>query len=84
MSHIRRLIAGLTLACCIAAPQANWAQQQNPFCTGPNCDRTRELLKNLCDYIVKEKANFSTIYIGGYYMRDPRGRLRDLWRQAVS
>ncbi len=69
MTLVRRLIAGLTLMCCISVPQITLAQQQNPFCTGSNCDQTRELLKNLCDFILKEKANFPTIYIGGYYMR---------------
>lgn len=56
------------MACCMGLPKGASAQQ-NPFCTGQNCEQTRELLKNLCDYIVKEKAHFPAIYIGGYYMR---------------
>jgi hypothetical protein len=46
------------------------AKRRNPFCAGKDCVQTRELLKNLCDYIVKNKAAYPTIYIGGYYMRD--------------
>jgi hypothetical protein len=68
MTFARRLVAALMLVCCMATPHLTWAQQ-DPFCTGSNCEQTRLLLKNLCDYIVKEKANFPTIYIGGYYMR---------------
>jgi hypothetical protein len=48
-----------------AAPR----KTNSPFCSDADCIQTRELLKNLCDYIVKEKATYSTIYIGGYYMR---------------
>jgi len=70
MIRVRRFVAVLTLACCAGMPHATWAaQQQDHFCTGSNCDKTRALLKTICDYIVKEKATYPTIYIGGYYMR---------------
>ena len=61
------ILMALTL---LASPLAS-AQVKNSsaFCSDTHCTQSRELLKNLCDYIVKEKANFPTIYIGGYYMR---------------
>lgn len=43
--------------------------QRNPFCSDAGCKQTRELLKQTCDYIVANKAQVSTIYVGGYYMR---------------
>ncbi len=46
------------------------ARRGDPFCAEKDCVQTRELLKNLCDYIVKNKSTYPTIYIGGYYMRD--------------
>ena len=45
------------------------AQVNTPFCSDARCVQTKQLLKNVCDEIVKEKSNFPTIYIGGYYMR---------------
>ncbi len=71
MGSVRRFIGISALAVCISLTMhtAAWAQQTTPFCTGQNCLRTRELLKNLCDFIVKNKATYPTIYIGGYYMR---------------
>ena len=45
------------------------AQQGNPFCSDSGCAQTREMLKQMCDYIVAEKATLPTIYVGGYYMR---------------
>ncbi len=44
-------------------------QRSTPFCSDAGCGQTRLLLKNICDYIVKNKSTFPTIYIGGYYMR---------------
>lgn len=49
----------------LAAP----AKQMSSFCTGTTCVQTRQLLKNLCDFIVANKSAYPTIYIGGYYMR---------------
>lgn len=69
MKLVRRLIAATALLCCISTPPGAWAQQSTPFCTGKNCAQTRELLRNLCDYILKEKTDFSAIYVAGYYMR---------------
>ncbi len=34
-----------------------------------NYDATKIFYKNLCDFIVKEKANFPTAFVAGYYMR---------------
>ena len=45
------------------------AQQSTPFCADSGCVQTRQLLKKICDFIVKEKSVFPTIYVGGYYMR---------------
>lgn len=46
------------------------AESTSRFCADANCTATRQTFKSLCDYIVKEKATFPTIYVGGYYMRD--------------
>ena len=45
------------------------AQPTNEFCANSNCTPTRQTLRNICDFIVKEKSTFPTIYVGGYYMR---------------
>src|SRR5690348_2691615 len=50
----------LSLACS-AAPQAS------PFCS--DCAATRRSFRQLCDYIVANKADFPVIFVGGYYMR---------------
>jgi hypothetical protein len=63
-----RVVACLLIAMLLSAP-ALQAQQKDPFCSDAGCDQTKALLRNLCDYTVKEKAQFPTIYIGGYYMR---------------
>lgn len=46
------------------------AQHSTPFCSDSGCVQSRKTLKNLCDFIVKNKSTFPTIYVGGYYMRD--------------
>src|ERR1035437_8388647 len=46
------------------------AQSTSPFCADADCTATRQTFKSICDYIVKEKSTFPTIYVGGYYMRD--------------
>ncbi|MGH9342675.1 MAG: hypothetical protein ACRD19_02785, partial [Terriglobia bacterium] len=71
MGFIRRFIGVSAFAICMGMTMqaAAWTQQPTPFCTGQNCIKTRETLKNLCDFIVRNKANYPTIYIGGYYMR---------------
>ncbi len=43
--------------------------RSNPFCADSGCRQTRQFLRQLCDYIVNKKSNFSVIFIGGYYMR---------------
>src|SRR5665213_977539 len=45
------------------------AQPVTQFCANSNCAPTRQTLKNICDFIVKEKGTFPHIYVGGYYMR---------------
>jgi hypothetical protein len=45
------------------------AHRPDPFCADSGCVHTRQWFKQLCDYIVKEKRDFPTIFIGGYYMR---------------
>lgn len=69
MILVRRLTAVFILMGCLSLSQRTWAQEATPFCTGQNCAKTRILLKDLCDYIVRDKSDFQTIYIGGYYMR---------------
>ena len=40
------------------------------FCASTRgCPVGSSVFKNLCDFIVREKSTFSTIYVGGYYMR---------------
>ncbi|MHB1838392.1 MAG: prenyltransferase/squalene oxidase repeat-containing protein [Acidobacteriaceae bacterium] len=46
------------------------AQRSNPFCADLHCAPTRQALKEICDLIVKDKNDYPTIYVGGYYMRD--------------
>jgi len=43
------------------------AGQVTPFCS--NCEVTRANLRDLCDYIVKNKRDMPTIFVAGYYMR---------------
>ena len=70
MGIVRRLISASAVAACLLTAQSiAWAQQSTSFCSPGNCAKTRDLLKNLCDFIVKEKSAYPTIYIGGYYMR---------------
>ena len=66
-SRLLRSMAAVLLALLCVLPALG--QQQEPFCSDRGCTQTRALLRNLCDYIVKEKAEYPTIYIGGYYMR---------------
>ena len=49
----------------LAAP----APGGTPFCADSGCTQTRELFKQLCDYILKEKTAFPITYVAGYYMR---------------
>ena len=48
---------------------ATSAPSDNPFCSDAGCVQTRALLKQTCDYIVANKSQAPTIYVGGYYMR---------------
>lgn len=57
------LLAGMICVCSLQA------QTGTPFCSDSGCTETRQALKELCDYIVKNKSIYPTIYIGGYYMR---------------
>lgn len=65
---LRLAMAVATVVFAFATPKAH-AQSTDRFCADKSCTQTRALLHNLCDYIVSEKAQFPTIYIGGYYMR---------------
>ncbi|MGH9328451.1 MAG: hypothetical protein ACRD2B_17415 [Terriglobia bacterium] len=57
------------LLLCPALLAAAPARRSSPFCSDPGCSQTRQLLRNICDYIVKNKSTYPTIYVGGYYMR---------------
>ena len=67
---LRCLIIAFCLSFCFpllrpAAPAA----QASPFCSDSGCRQSRRLLRQMCDYIVKEKSHEPVIFIGGYYMR---------------
>ena len=64
---IRNLGALLIFPLVLSAAPAPKASQ---FCADSGCVQSRKLLKNICDFIVKNKSTFPTIYVGGYYMRD--------------
>lgn len=67
----RRLVRNLLVI--LAFPlvvSAAAVPKSSPFCADSECVQSRKLLKDLCDFIVKEKSTFPTIYVGGYYMRD--------------
>lgn len=63
-------LIALILIFLLLVPAPAVAQSASPFCADSNCTATRQTFKNLCDFIVREKSTFSTIYVGGYYMRD--------------
>ncbi|HTX41132.1 MAG TPA: hypothetical protein VMD25_04855 [Acidobacteriaceae bacterium] len=70
MTRSRRLFSAAALLCLLLASlPVRAAETESPFCTQAGCAASRQALKSLCDYIVKEKRTFPTIYIGGYYMR---------------
>ena len=46
-----------------------WALTNSPFCANGDCGSTLKTLKDICELVVKEKSDFPTIYVGGYYMR---------------
>jgi hypothetical protein len=64
---IRNLFVILALPLTLSAAPA---PKTSPFCAEAGCVQTRKLLKNVCDFIVKNKSAYPTIYVGGYYMRD--------------
>lgn len=66
--RLQLLFALFIASIAVAAPAAR-AESKNLFCSDAGCVQTREQMHSICDYIVKEKSQFSTIYIGGYYMR---------------
>lgn len=75
MSVIPKFV-GILLAIFICAPCGRAA---SPFCYDAGCKETRRNFKELCDYIVANKASgpqltrhgkpTTAIFIGGYYMR---------------
>lgn len=58
------------LSFCSSVSLAAPVHAKNPFCSTTGCAQTRVLLRQMCDYIVENKATYPTIYVGGYYMRD--------------
>lgn len=71
---LTRWVMGMSLGACLLVGGirgfgATSPQRANPFCSDEGCAETRALLKQMCDYIVAEKATVPTIYVGGYYMR---------------
>lgn len=71
---LTRWILVASMGACLVASSifsfgAALPQPANPFCSDEGCTETRALLKQMCDYIVAEKAAVPTIYVGGYYMR---------------
>jgi hypothetical protein len=72
----RRLTIGLLFAFSLSLPPAMAA---SPFCSDPGCKATRQTFKELCDFIVANKASgpvltrhgkpTTAISIAGYYMR---------------
>lgn len=70
-NFFRRAISAVVLLVLIPLLTAPaFAQSTSPFCAKSDCAPTRQTLKDICDFIVKEKSTFPTIYVGGYYMRD--------------
>ena len=72
----QRLLIGILLALILYALPA---KAVSPFCPDADCRQTRQTFKNLCDFIVANKAGGPTltrhgkpttaIFIAGYYMR---------------
>src|SRR5690348_5120191 len=68
---IQSLVCGLVLLFLFPLVSPAIPRQKSaPFCQDSGCVKSGEMLKDLCDYIVKNKSTFPTIYVGGYYMRD--------------
>src|SRR5947199_8357544 len=60
------LAAVLALSLLLAfAPTASHSR----FCSDAGCSKSKQLLRQICDYIVAERSSFSHIYVGGYYSR---------------
>jgi hypothetical protein len=51
-----------------AAPAASKAADR--FCANSDCTKTRQTFRQICDFIVKKRASYPTIFVAGYYMRD--------------
>jgi hypothetical protein len=51
-----------------AAPGAS--KSADRFCANSDCTATRQTFRRICDFIVKDRATYPTIFVGGYYMRD--------------
>ena len=62
---VRRNLICLLLLCFTGS--SGLAAQPSPFCS--DCTATRSNLRDLCDYIVKNKRDMPTIFVAGYYMR---------------
>jgi hypothetical protein len=68
MSNIsgRGFLVGLLLALILSPAPAVGAGE---FCSDSGCTATRQLFKQLCDFIAEKKSNVPIIYTGGYYIR---------------
>jgi hypothetical protein len=62
----RGILVGLLFA--LVLPAAH-AMAGGEFCSDPGCTSTRQLFKQLCDFIAEKKSDVPIIYTSGYYMR---------------
>jgi hypothetical protein len=53
-----------------ATASSTASKAANRFCANSDCTKTRQTFRRVCDFIVKERSTYPTIYVGGYYMRD--------------
>ncbi|MGH9328130.1 MAG: hypothetical protein ACRD2B_15785 [Terriglobia bacterium] len=66
ITRIRKLLAAILFISLFSVVPL---EASSPFCADAGCAVARQFLKQICDYIVQNKSNVPTIYIGGYYMR---------------
>lgn len=61
---------GFLLLCSTLFAAAPARSAKSPFCADSGCPKTRQLFRQICDFTVKERSTYPTIYVGGYYMRN--------------